>query len=133
MNLDQFLSPAPPASDFYSALKNQLLYVKKAKIETFQSGVCSSKTDYEDFSYIPCYYNAQPLGSSKILLYLHGNAEDVGRAEEFLSSLFEELKFHIVAMEYPGYGIYHNTPSTVRSCDDGLDVYDYLTKNLSGR
>ena len=32
-----------------------------------------------------------------------------------------------------GYGIYHNTPSTDKICDDGLDVYDYLTKTLRWR
>lgn len=45
-------------------------------------------------------------GSSKIFLYFHANAEDLGRAQRFLSYIHVYLKMHVIAVEYPGYGIY---------------------------
>ena len=50
-------------------------------------------------------------GSSKLLIYFHGNAEDVGLAYDFLDNLRCSLMVHILAIEYPGYGIYRGDPS----------------------
>ena len=47
-----------------------------------------------------------PDGASKVLLYFHGNAEDVGLSADLLDHLMPTLKIHILAVEYPGYGIY---------------------------
>ncbi len=49
-------------------------------------------------------------GSSKILIYFHGNAEDVGLATELLDYVRSLLRVHVLAVEYPGYGIYDGTP-----------------------
>jgi esterase/lipase len=40
------------------------------------------------------------------MLYFHANAEDLGRAHKFLSYVYLYLKLHILAIEYPGYGVY---------------------------
>jgi hypothetical protein len=45
--------------------------------------------------------------SKNYFLYFHGNAEDLGNCCSFLKELSYELKVNIVAMEYPGYGIYN--------------------------
>jgi len=45
-------------------------------------------------------------GSSKLLIYFHGNAEDVGLAFELLDYIRSLLKVHVLAVEYPGYGVY---------------------------
>ena len=46
--------------------------------------------------------------ASKIfLLYFHGNAEDLGYSYDLLFDLRANLKINIIAMEYPGYGIYN--------------------------
>jgi len=50
------------------------------------------------------------MGSSKILIYFHGNAEDVGLSMELLIFVRDMLKVHVLAMEYPGYGIYDGNP-----------------------
>ncbi len=56
---------------------------------------------------IPCLYIPEnTFGSSKLLLYFHGNAEDIGYSEEFLRYLVKALKINVLAMEYPSYGIY---------------------------
>ena len=43
-------------------------------------------------SYIPCLYLPYLGGSSKILIYFHGNAEDVGLAMELLAFVKDMLK-----------------------------------------
>lgn len=42
--------------------------------------------------HIPCVYNAYSEGSDKILLYFHGNAEDIGYASEFTRRISQGLK-----------------------------------------
>ena len=45
------------------------------------------------------------------MLYFHGNAEDVGLTAELLEHLMPALKIHIIAVEYPGYGVYRSKES----------------------
>lgn len=61
--------------------------------------------------------------TSRVILYFHANAEDVGLASEFLRPIKETLyvrrrvfeinfpKAHILAVEYPGYGEYDGVPN----------------------
>ena len=48
-------------------------------------------------------------GSSKLLIYFHANAEDLGTSYQFLNYLRQILRINIIAPEYPGYGIYQKT------------------------
>ena len=61
------------------------------------------------------------------MIYFHGNAEDVGYASDLLDYVRTLLKVHVLAVEYPGYGIYDGSPNADQIIDDALDVYDYLT------
>jgi len=63
-------------------------------------------------------------------MYFHGNAEDLGLAWELLDHLRSSLKMHVLAMEYPGYGIYPGPTSAERIMDDALSVWTYLTQEL---
>jgi hypothetical protein len=47
------------------------------------------------------------IGSSKIMIYFHANAEDVGSCYSFVQYVSKTLKINILAVEYPGYGIYN--------------------------
>jgi len=47
------------------------------------------------------------LGSSKVILYFHANAEDTVLAHELLDYVRSLLRVNIIAIEYPGYGLYH--------------------------
>lgn len=63
---------------------------------------------------IPCLYlkapesfvNNDKIGSSKILLYFHANAEDIGLSYHLLDTIRINMKINVIAPEYPGYGIY---------------------------
>lgn len=41
-----------------------------------------------------------------MIIYFHGNAEDIGLAYDFLYQMGHELKMHVLAVEYSGYGLY---------------------------
>ena len=43
---------------------------------------------------------------TKIIVYFHGNAEDVGISYELMVKMSVTYKCSVIAMEYPGYGIY---------------------------
>jgi hypothetical protein len=45
-------------------------------------------------------------GASKIMIYFHANAEDIILAHELLDFVRTLLRVHIIAPEYPGYGLY---------------------------
>lgn len=65
--------------------------------------------------------------SAPVILYLHGNAEDIGE----LSSLFEEYAaqgFTVYAFDYRGYGCSDGKPGTRHARQDAEAVYQYITK-----
>lgn len=90
----------------------------------------------EDF--IPCLLMTYPGGSAKILLYFHANAEDLGRAYKFLTFVHTYLRMHVLAVEYPGYGIYTESPggsgpSADKIIADAEHVYRFVREKLKWR
>ena len=55
------------------------------------------------------------VGSSKVMIYFHANAEDIGLASELLEYMRALLRVHVIAVEYPGYGIYTESHQMGRS------------------
>ena len=43
---------------------------------------------------------------TKIIVYFHGNAEDVGFSYELLVKMSITFQCSVLAVEYPGYGVY---------------------------
>ena len=75
----------------------------------------------------------QQQGSAKIFLYFHANAEDLGRAHKFLSYVHNYLKMHVIAVEYPGYGVYQSEnegPSADKIVSDAEHVYRFVKETL---
>ena len=56
--------------------------------------------------FIPLMYLPYEKGSSKLLVYFHANAEDIVLCSELLEFMRTLLKINVVAVEYPGYGLY---------------------------
>lgn len=69
-------------------------------------------------------------GSSNLLIYFHANAEDIGLTVNFLTRLKEFLSVDIIAIEYPGYGVYEGVSSEVSINKDALTVFDHITHVL---
>lgn len=67
-----------------------------------QKGEKAKADTQQKLGFIPCLYLPYLGGSSKILIYFHGNAEDVGLAMELLAFVKDMLKVS-----------HHHHPSTV--------------------
>ncbi|MGB0414504.1 MAG: alpha/beta hydrolase [Coraliomargarita sp.] len=87
--------------------------------------------DSEDGEQIAAYYlKATPLqGKKRLLIYCHGNGEDIGHCREWLGH-FQKLGISALAYDYPGYGI-----SSGKATEDGCNAatkaaYRYATKEL---
>ena len=56
--------------------------------------------------HIPCLFLPHDEGANKLVIYFHGNAEDIGLAFELLYLFGQRMRMHVLAVEYPGYGLY---------------------------
>lgn len=48
---------------------------------------------------IPCLYTPYPEGADKILVYFHGNAEDIGYAHDFAKRICQGLKVGLYSLK----------------------------------
>ena len=55
-------------------------------------------------NFIPCMF--VKAYSSKLMLYFHGNAEDLAIAEQQMQMISNHCNINVLGMEYPGYGLY---------------------------
>lgn len=63
-------------------------------------------------------------------MYFHGNGEDIFLGYELLDHLRYNLKINVVAVEYPGYGLYKGNPSEEVILEDSQLVMEFLIKKL---
>lgn len=79
--------------------------------------------------HIPCLYLPHEEGGNKLIIYFHGNAEDIGLAFDLLHYFGRCMEMHVLAVEYPGYGLYKTSkPSEEQIKEDALTIYEYLTQ-----
>ncbi len=126
MDFNQFIFPAPESSYLQDDYQPDLIYIPRRS-----DPILSPKCD-QDLP-IPCLYMPYHNGSTKLMLYFHGNAEDLGLAWELLDHIRSSMKIHVLAMEYPGYGIYPGPTTAEQIVEDALSVWEYLTEALGIR
>lgn len=69
------------------------LSVNKGNLESIEDAMQKAKNIDDEYEFemskghVPCVYLPYALGSSKVILYFHGNAEDIGLATELLDYL----------------------------------------------
>jgi len=77
--------------------------------------------------HIPCLYLPYEEGGNKVVIYFHGNAEDIGLAFDLLYLFGQRMEMHVLAVEYPGYGLYKTSkPNEDQIKADSEAIYDYL-------
>ena len=54
----------------------------------------------------PTVQKKEETKGTKVIVYFHGNAEDVSHSYEFYVKLSITFKCSVIAVEYPGYGVY---------------------------
>jgi len=60
---------------------------------------------------IPCMWLPSPKAAG-VILFCHGNAEDLGMCLPFLKHMQQQFKMNVLAVEYPGYGLLHHLPAS---------------------
>ena len=89
--MNKLIFPSPVSSYSKDQLFGDLVYIPR-------------KTDATN---IPCLWLPHLNGgSSKLMIYFHANAEDVGLCYEMLDHIRSTVRINILAPEYPGYGVY---------------------------
>ena len=84
---------------------------------------------FDNRSKFPCYYVPYNEGSSKILMYFHGNAEDIGLCAPSLVKFSRQLKCHVICVEYPGYGVCQAEEKSASEIKRrAFSLFMYLTK-----
>jgi pimeloyl-ACP methyl ester carboxylesterase len=98
--VNRSIFPAPQPSYDSSAFKGELFWISMS--------VHSLSTSSDDnLEKIPCLFLRPKSEIRFVMLYAHGNEEDLGNIYQMLcvlSNLLESVA--IIAVEYPGYGIY---------------------------
>ena len=113
MDLNSFVFPAPTSSYDGLTFPGELIWVPGPSNRS-----------------IPCLFLQHLLGSSKLAIYYHGNAEDLGLAYELCAHLRRHLKTHVLIVEYPGYGMYPGRPSAEAICEDADAIMLFLCETM---
>jgi len=127
--VNKVIFPAPKPSSYnantFDAFGDscRLCYIPRR-----QAAVRRPADSDHDPNSIPCLWFPQKgKGARCILIYCHGNSEDIGHSAFLLTRFRETLNVHVLAMEYPGYGMSPGTPSESAINNDLLVVYSFLT------
>ncbi|GAB5354549.1 hypothetical protein AAMO2058_000128000 [Amorphochlora amoebiformis] len=79
--------------------------------------------------HIPCLIFTQRKARF-LLIYVHGNACDLGSVYNEVRYVSDFLGVHLIAMELRGYGLSQGTPSEKAINDDLTELYSFLTNVL---
>lgn len=80
---------------------------------------------------ISALYMPNP-NSKYIMIYSHGNAEDLGMIRQHVQQLYN-LGFSMLAYDYSGYGTSEGSASEYATYEDIQAVYDYAITNLGSK
>eukprot|EP00445_Apocalathium_hangoei_P075922 CAMPEP_0204163894 /NCGR_PEP_ID=MMETSP0361-20130328/36785_1 /ASSEMBLY_ACC=CAM_ASM_000343 /TAXON_ID=268821 /ORGANISM="Scrippsiella Hangoei, Strain SHTV-5" /LENGTH=519 /DNA_ID=CAMNT_0051120667 /DNA_START=96 /DNA_END=1652 /DNA_ORIENTATION=- len=141
------LFPCPPASYTIDSFPGELIWVPRVPVErataaeerpevsdggggagTGEPGdVCA--TAEPDSETVPCLL--LPYESARFLIiFFHSNAEDLGRCRWFCHFLRDQFQVHVLAVEYPGYGVCPGPPSKEGVIANALSGLDFVTQSL---
>lgn len=66
-----------------------------------------------------------------VILFSHGNAEDLESSTPLLQEISNTLGAVIVTYDYPGYGFSTGSPSEKGCCDAVHEVFEYITDKMN--
>ncbi|CAD8174835.1 unnamed protein product [Paramecium pentaurelia] len=75
---------------------------------------------------IPCLYLKSYTQTKKTIIYFHANCEDLKSSYNLLDFLRHNMRMNILAVEYPGYGIYQGEPTEELILKDAEYIYQYV-------
>lgn len=128
LGIDTEISISQTINSFYRAplkLINKNIQREEPKGKQFDDFVELHIADY-----IPCMLIPPEISSSKLIIYFHANAEDIGQSNALASEIGEYLSCYMLLAEYIGYSIYPGDSNEERILSDTLHVWNYATKVL---
>ena len=86
--------------------------------------ISNNSRDYVPCLYLPCIRHV----SDKLIIFFHGNGEDLGTIYATCDRLRTELRINILAVEYPNYGVYEDSDgaSEEKILKDAELVYNFV-------
>lgn len=107
---DSLIFPAPKATYNRETFKKYLCWIPWN--EAISPDKCAEERYAEG---IPTLWFPAPRAAG-VMIFFHGNAEDLGMAFGFLRHMRDQFKVNVLACEYPGYGLLGHAPP----CEDAL-------------
>lgn len=88
-----------------------------------------------DGTRIPCHLEKSPTASKRLIIYSHGNGEDIQDCIEFTRELSRALGADVLCYDYSGYGL--NQSNTFERSEEGVNltlraVYEHLKPDYEG-
>ena len=94
-------------------------------IQLAQIWLGPSRADPVRFLQCPDYLHPRTA-----LIYFHGNADDIGVLDGMLKYTQEQIGAHILAVEYPGYGLCPGRPCESELYRVASQAFDFATQAL---
>lgn len=120
---------------FRSSFRNKNSITQKVPSISFSfENKFTNELTKEKETYIPCIF-IKTVGASshKIMVYFHANYEDLGITYRFCIDIATNLNINVLAVEYPGYGIYKASSgcSSDQVLKDSESIYNFLTEIMN--
>jgi len=99
--VDRLVFPAPSPTYSKDTFKKHLCWIP------WNEAISPDRVDDEKYAEgIPCMWLPAPRAAG-VILFCHGNAEDLGMCFPFVKHMRDQFKMNVLAVEYPGYGLLH--------------------------
>eukprot|EP00747_Dinoflagellata_sp_TGD_P165980 gnl/TRDRNA2_/TRDRNA2_188086_c0_seq1.p1 gnl/TRDRNA2_/TRDRNA2_188086_c0~~gnl/TRDRNA2_/TRDRNA2_188086_c0_seq1.p1 ORF type:complete len:376 (-),score=57.39 gnl/TRDRNA2_/TRDRNA2_188086_c0_seq1:56-1183(-) len=122
--VSRFIFPTPRPSYSESTFPKELVWVPKVLELAEKCPVSRS---------VPCLFLTYP-SARFLVLYIHSNAEDVGKCYRFCSMMREQFQVHVLAVEFPGYGTCPGGPATADSVtENAFAAFRFVLEVLKWR
>jgi len=109
---DKLVFPAPSASYGKDSYKKHLCWIP------WNEAVSPDRVDDDKYADgIPCMWLPAPRAAG-VILFCHGNAEDLGMSFAFIRHMRDQFKMNVLAVEYPGYGLLSHVLSSEAACKE---------------
>lgn len=121
--LSRIIYPAPSPTYTSESFPDELVWVPKRSSldgDPPEVGVDS----------VPCLLLRFPF-SRFLVLYFHSNAEDLGKCRTFCDTLRQKFQVHVLAVEYPGYGICPGTACEQSVMENAMAAVHFATQTLA--
>lgn len=119
--VSRLLFPAPKPSYGLDSFPQELIFVPK---------ILELGGDCPPEHRVPCLLLKYP-SARFLVLYLHSNAEDIGTCYGFCHVMRVQFQVHVLALEYPGYGMCPGGPATADSVtENAFAVFRFVREVL---